>query len=390
MANIIVQKYGGSSVSDIDKIKKVALNISKTKKKGHEVVVVVSAMGNTTDNLIKMASEIADNPDRRELDMLLTTGERQTISLLSIALKNLGHDAISLTGSQSGIITNTVHNKAKILEIRPYRIEDAVNEGKIVIVAGFQGVSYLKEITTLGRGGSDTTALALTAALGAAYCEIYSDVDGIFSANPEIVRFPEKLDEISYDQMLAMSENGAKVLAADAVRFAKHYKIKLYSKNAFKKGKGTFITDEAIMKTIIAVTSEKNIIILTMKKSNLERLLIWLMEADIYYKEAWADEENITFVFDKTDIQDENYFLGWLERCDVKYYTDRVKVSLIGNKLYEDPMLLIEANNLFDKNNIKIYGFNLRDLTATFIIDKDMVDFAVNLLHDNFIDKSSE
>jgi len=384
---IIVQKYGGTSVSSIDKIKKIAKNIVKVKEIGHEVVVVVSAMGKTTNELLNMANKITDNPDRRELDMLLTTGERQTISLLSIALKNLGQDAISLTGSQSGIITNTVHNKAKILEVRPYRIEDAINDGKVAIIAGFQGVSYLKEITTLGRGGSDTTALALTAALNALYCEIYSDVDGVFSANPEVVKLPQKLDEISYDQMLAMSENGAKILAADAVRFAKHYKIKLFSKNAFKSGEGTFITDEAIMRTVVAVTSEDNIIILTMKKKNLERLLIWLMEADIFYKEIWSDNDNITFIFDRTDIQDEQYFLGWLDRCEVEYFDSRAKVSLIGNKLYEDPMLLIDSSDILEKNNIKVYGFNLRDLTASFVIDKSRVEDAVKLFHKEFIEK---
>jgi len=307
--------------------------------------------------------------------------------LLSIALKNLGYDAISLTGSQSGIITNTVHNKAKILEVRPYRIEDAINEGKIAIVAGFQGVSYLKEITTLGRGGSDTTALALTAALNGLYCEIYSDVDGVFSANPAVVKLPYKIGEISYDQMLAMSENGAKILAADAVRFAKHYKIKLFSKNAFKSGEGTFITDEAIMKTVVAVTSEENIIILTMKKKNLERLLIWLMEVDIFYKEIWSDNETITFIFDRTDIQDEEYFLGWLDRCEVEYFDNRAKLSLIGNKLYEDPMLLIDASDILEKNKIKTYGFNLRDLTASFIIDKSRIEDAVKLFHKGFIEK---
>jgi len=382
---VIVQKYGGTSVSTIDKIKKIAENIIKVKENGHEVVVVVSAMGKTTNQLINMANEITDSPDRRELDMLLTTGERQTISLLSIALKNLGYDAISLTGSQSGIITNTVHNKAKILEIRPYRIEDALNEGKIAIVAGFQGVSYLKEITTLGRGGSDTTALALTAAFNALYCEIYSDVDGVFSANPDVVKLPEKLNEISYDQMLAMSENGAKVLAADAVRFAKHYKIKLYSKNAFVKGEGTFITDEAIMKTVVAVASEEDLIFAIVKKDNIERVLVWLMDVNIFYKEVWADENKIIFIFDKTDLHDEDYFINWLEKCEVPHYLNRGKVSLIGNKLYEDPMLLLDANAVLENNNIKNYGFNLKDLTASFIIDKDKLEEAVNLLHDEFI-----
>jgi aspartate kinase len=384
--SIIVQKYGGTSVASIDKIKNIAKNILRVKENGHDVVVVVSAMGNTTNTLLEMANEITQNPDRRELDMLLTTGERQTISLLSIALKNLGQEAISLTGSQSGIITNTSHNKAKILEIRPYRIEDALNEGKIVIVAGFQGVSYLKEITTLGRGGSDTTALALTAALNAIYCEIYSDVDGVFSANPRVVKLPQKLDSISYDQMLAMSENGAKVLAADAVRFAKHYKIKLYSKNAFKSGEGTFITDESVMKTVLAITSEENLIVVNLKKSNLERALLWLMDVNILYKELFSNNDKVTFIFDRTDIHDEDYFINWLEKCNVEFHLNMAKVNIIGNKLYEDPMLLLNAMGIIEGNKIKLYFYNLKDMTSSFIIDKNESNKLVELFHSEFIE----
>jgi aspartokinase len=187
--------------------------------------------------------------------------------------------------------------------------------------------------------------------------------------------------------MLAMSENGAKVLAADAVRFAKHYKIKLYSKNAFKSGEGTFITDDAIMKTIVAIASEDNLIIATIKKSDLERALVWLMDVNIYYKEVWTTDDKITFVFDKTDIHDEDYFVNWLEKCNVEHYLNKGKVSLIGNKLYEDPMLLLEAHGILDNKNIKIHSFNLRDLTASFIINNDKIEDAVKLFHSHFIEK---
>src|SRR5712675_2760216 len=195
--SIVVQKYGGSSVADVGKLRLVADRIMRTKREGHDVVVVVSAMGDTTDDLLALAKRVSPNPDRRELDMLLTAGERIAMALLSMAIRELGGDAISFTGSQSGIITNDRHVDARIIEVRPFRVQDELARGKIVVIAGFQGVSYRREVTTLGRGGSDTTAVALAAALGADYCEIYTDVEGVFSADPRIVPGAQKLDSVT-------------------------------------------------------------------------------------------------------------------------------------------------------------------------------------------------
>ena len=382
---IVVQKYGGTSLSTIEKIKKVAQNIVNKRKEGYEVVVVVSAMGKTTDKLLEMAHQISSSPDKRELDMLLTTGERQTISLLAISLRNLGYNAISLTGSQSGIITNTVHNNAKILEVRPYRIEDAIDESKIAIVAGFQGVSYLKEVTTLGRGGSDTTALALTAALGAESCEIFSDVDGIYSADPRVVDLPKKIDQISYEQMLEMAQSGAKVLATEAIRFAKHYKIKLYSKHAFKSKEGTFVTDKKILKDVIAVTSEDNLIFVKKSKDSLDRMLIWLLDNEISYKELWSDKDDITFVFDKENIHDDNSFLDWLDRCQVEVIEDYGKVSLIGNRLNSNTDILLELVNILDSKRIEYSHLNLDHIKISMVVKKSIIKTLVNILHKEFI-----
>src|SRR5499427_7542639 len=207
---IVVQKYGGSSVADADKIKLVAKRIARTKAAGKKVVVVVSAMGKTTNQLIEKARSISESPSRRELDMLLTCGEREAMSLLSMALLEEGLEAISFTGSQAGILTNDRHSGARIIEVRPVRIEDELERDRVVIVAGFQGMSYKREITTLGRGGSDTTAVALAAALAAEYCEICSDVDGVYSADPRVVPEARRLDEISYDEMQELAEHGAK------------------------------------------------------------------------------------------------------------------------------------------------------------------------------------
>jgi aspartate kinase len=205
---IIVQKYGGSSVADVEKIRKVARRVKDTRDSGHRVVVVVSAMGDTTDELLTLAKQVSPDPPRRELDMLLTCGERISMALLSMALHELGVPAISFTGSQSGIITNDAHSQARIVEVRPYRIQDELALGKVVIVAGYQGVSYKREVTTLGRGGSDTTAVALAAALNAEACEIYSDVDGIFSADPRVVPDAKKLDQLTYDEMQELASAG--------------------------------------------------------------------------------------------------------------------------------------------------------------------------------------
>src|SRR3989440_8581813 len=228
--SIVVQKYGGSSVADVTRIKQVAERVMRTRAAGHDVVVVVSAMGDTTDELLALAKQVSSNPDRRELDMLLTAGERISMALLSIAIRELGGDAISFTGSQSGIITNDRHVDARIIEVRPVRVQDELARGKIVVIAGYQGVSYRREVTTLGRGGSDTTAVAMAAALGAEYCEICSDVDGVYTADPRVVPEARRLDAIGYDEMQELAEHGARVLHAQAVEWARRAGIAVYAR----------------------------------------------------------------------------------------------------------------------------------------------------------------
>jgi aspartate kinase len=240
---IVVQKYGGSSVADVEKIRKVAQRVKARREAGYQIVVVVSAMGDTTDELLSLAKQVSPDPPRRELDMLLTCGERISMALLSMALQELGVPAISFTGSQSGIITNDTHSQARIVEVRPFRVFEELAGGKVVIVAGYQGVSYKKEVTTLGRGGSDTTAVALAAALEAEACEIYSDVDGIFSADPRVVPEARKLESLSYDEMQELASAGAKVLNAQAVEFAKAKGIVILARTAHAQGSGTAVQE---------------------------------------------------------------------------------------------------------------------------------------------------
>lgn len=238
---IIVQKFGGSSVADVEKIQFVADKVVQTRRAGHDVVVVVSAMGHTTDDLLALARQINEQPSRRELDMLLSVGERISMALLSMAIQNHGIDAISFTGSQSGIITTAGHSEARIVEVRPYRIQDELEQGRVVIVAGYQGVSYKREVTTLGRGGSDTTAVALAAALGAEACEIYSDVEGVFSSDPRVVDDASLIGSITYEEMQELARLGAKVLNATAVEFARRSQIALYARATRSNSPGTAI-----------------------------------------------------------------------------------------------------------------------------------------------------
>lgn len=228
---VLVQKYGGSSLADLDKLRTVSDKIVATRNEGYDLVIVVSAMGDTTDELLEMARSVAPSPSRRELDMLLSVGERISMTLLSMAIHAHGLNAISLTGSQCGIITTDSHSNARIMDVRPFRVQDELAKGHIVIVAGYQGTSYRREVTTLGRGGSDTTAVALAAALGAEACEIYSDVDGVFSADPRVVLSATKLMELSHDEMLEMARSGARVLNEQAVEFARRSNIALYAKS---------------------------------------------------------------------------------------------------------------------------------------------------------------
>jgi aspartate kinase len=241
---LIVQKYGGSSVADADSIKRVAKRITESKRAGDDVVVVVSAMGDTTDELIDLAQQVTPLPPSREMDILLTAGERISMSLLAMAISNLGVEAQSFTGQQAGVITDEVHGKARIIDVSPSRIRAALDEGAVAIVAGFQGVTqHTNDVTTLGRGGSDTTAVALAAALHADVCEIYTDVDGVFTADPRIVPSARKIDRITYDEMLEMAASGAKVLVLRCVEYARRYGVPVHVRSSFSTRTGTLVTD---------------------------------------------------------------------------------------------------------------------------------------------------
>ncbi|MBX5484453.1 MAG: aspartate kinase [Myxococcaceae bacterium] len=264
---IIVQKYGGSSVADVEKIRRVAERVKRRRDQGNQLVVVVSAMGDTTDELLALAKKVSADPPRRELDMLLTCGERISMALLSMALQELGVEAISFTGSQSGIITTDEHSQARIVEVRPFRIQDELRRGKVVIVAGYQGVSYKREVTTLGRGGSDTTAVALAAALDAEACEIYSDVDGVFTADPRVVPDARKLDALSFDEMQELASAGAKVLNAQAVEFAREKGIVILARSTFGEGTGTAIREIAapLDPRVKGITAEHELAVISVR-----------------------------------------------------------------------------------------------------------------------------
>jgi aspartate kinase len=246
---LLVQKYGGTSVADPDRIRAVADHVVRTCRAGNDVVVVVSAMGKTTDDLVRLARDVSERPGGREMDMLLTAGERISMALLSMAVESLGQPAMSFTGSQAGILTDTEHEKAKIIEVRADRIREALGESRVAIVAGFQGVSTARDITTLGRGGSDTTAVALAAALGADVCEIYTDVEGVYTADPRVVPQARKLVRVSFDEMLEMAATGGRVLALRSVEFARNHGVKVHVRSSFTWAPGTWVTEESDMAT---------------------------------------------------------------------------------------------------------------------------------------------
>ena len=398
--SIIVQKYGGSSVANIENLKKIAKIVSIVKQQGNGVVVVVSAMGKTTNQLIEMAKTLSSNPEKRELDMLLSVGERITMALLCIALNDLEIKAISLTGSQSGIITNDRNNDASVIEVRPFRVQDELEKGQVVVIGGFQGVSYKRDITTLGRGGSDTSAVALAAALKADRCEIYSDVDGIYTADPNLVKDAKHLPEISYEQIQEMSEAGAKVLSAQAVQFAKQAKIAIYARSTFNSDRETIVREMApiLIPEVIGVVSEPDVSRIIFKKDNihihLSGLLTFFEMKNISVKELNYiqhnnyDMEKISFVFFKKNVH------NW-EKVEkeliIKYKNDIIidetlgAVSLIGSGFSRDNKLIIQTINLLNENKIEYFGLTTTSFRLSLLVKKELLQKTVELLHSYWV-----
>jgi aspartate kinase len=396
--SLTVQKFGGTSVADIEKINKIAAMVAEVRNQGHDVVVVVSAMGKTTNQLIEMAHNITQNPEKREMDMLLSTGERITMSLLCIALNNIGIDAVSLTGSQAGIITNDRHNDARVIEVRPFRVQDEIASGKVVVVGGFQGVSYKKDITTLGRGGSDTSAVALAAALNAERCEIYSDIDGVYSTDPAVVKDAKHLPEISYQLMQEMAQAGAKVLNAEAVQFAKDANIAIYARSTFSKGRETIVRKLAPGQIlgVKAVVYEKDLvrIVLHANIENFSWIINRLKELHVPIKElnfvkacSPGNPNSITFVVSLKNIYGWESLKEELEkrfRDNIHFELGLGAVSLIGDGINEDNFVLSETISLMQNENIEIHGVTTTSFRISFLLSLSNVDNSVRLAHERW------
>jgi aspartate kinase len=403
---IVVQKYGGSSVADAESIKRVARRIVETKKAGNHVVVVVSAMGDTTDELIDLANQVSPTPAGRELDMLLTAGERISMALLAMAIGNLGHDARSFTGSQAGVITDGAHGKAKIIDVTPGRIEQALESGAIAIVAGFQGVSQgSKDITTLGRGGSDTTAVALAAALKADVCEIYTDVDGVFTADPRIVPTARKRDQISYEEMLEMAACGAKILHLRCVEYARRYDMPIHVRSSFSQKDGTWIVndsevdpmEQAIIAGVAHDRSEAKITVVGVpdKVGEAARIFEALSGAqinlDMIVQNISAAATNLTdisFTLPRTDGQTA---MAALERVkeevgfDSLIYDDQIgKVSLIGAGMRSHPGITAKFFAALASAGVNIEMISTSEIRISVVVDEAQVDDAVRATHTAF------
>lgn len=396
---LIIQKYGGSSVADVEKLKKIASMISIIKNQGVDVVVVVSAMGKTTNELIEMAKSISPDPPKREMDMLLSTGERTSMALLCIALHEEGIESISLTGSQAGIITNDRHSDARVIEVRPIRVLDELDKGKVVVIGGFQGVSYKRDITTLGRGGSDTSAVALAAALNAERCEIYSDVDGVYTTDPKIVREAKHLPEISYQQVQEMAEAGAKVLNAQAVQFAKESKITLYARGTFNTGKETLIKDvsKKELSGVLAVVYEKEIVrVYVHEAEKINWVLDHLEQNQIPIKEfqvsgiAGDRGYKCSFIISTNSLYNWNKIKETLEeklRDGIYINESLAALSIIGEGFSRNNDALMETMKLLDKNGIKYYGINTTSFRISLLIEKYLLEDGVKLCHNYWIEK---
>ena len=402
---IVVQKYGGSSVADVTRIRQVAERIMRTKAAGYSVAVVVSAMGDTTDELLALARKISPNPDRRELDMLLSAGERISMALLSMAIRELGGDAISFTGSQSGIITNDRHVDARIVEVRPYRVQDELARGRVVVIAGYQGVSYKKEVTTLGRGGSDTTAVAMAAALGAEWCEICSDVDGVYTADPRVVPAARRVGTLTYEETQELAEAGAKVLNAQAVEFAKEKGIAIYARatasplpGADPSADGTVVRRDAprMPGTVAGVASERDLLVLQ-ATGDIGRLVAVLDQCGVSGKQLHVaafggDADRTTLVISRENLHNEDRFCRDLRAAfqDKAWLIDGLgALSIVGtgiNATYEN---VRRGTRQLHDAGISASGLATSSFRATWLVDRSRLDDAVRRFHAEFIEKAS-
>ncbi|AGP56741.1 aspartate kinase [Streptomyces rapamycinicus] len=407
---LVVQKYGGSSVADAEGIKRVAKRIVEAKKNGHQVVVVVSAMGDTTDELIDLAEQVSPIPTGREFDMLLTAGERISMALLAMAIKNLGHEALSFTGSQAGVITDAVHNKARIIDVTPGRIRDALELGAVAIVAGFQGVSQeSKDITTLGRGGSDTTAVALAAALDAEVCEIYTDVDGVFTADPRVVKKARKINEIPYEDMLELAASGSKVLHLRCVEYARRYTIPIHVRSSFSGHQGTWVRnrpeagegeegmEQAIISGVAHDTSEAKVTVVGVPDKPGEAAAIFrtISDAEINIdmvvqnvSAASTGLTDISFTLPKTDghrameaLTKSKSLIGF----DSLRYDDQIaKISLIGAGMRTNPGVTATFFEALSNAGVNIELISTSEIRISVVTRADDVKDAVVAVHSAF------
>lgn len=404
---LIVQKYGGSSVADAESMKRVASRIVATKKAGHQVVVVVSAMGDTTDELIDLANQITPIPEGRELDMLLTAGERISMALLAMAIKNLGHEALSFTGSQAGVITTSAHGRARIIDVTPSRIQEALNEGAIAIVAGFQGISQdTKDVTTLGRGGSDTTAVALAAALDADVCEIYTDVDGVFSADPRVVPSARKLKTVTYEEMLELAAAGAKVLHLRCVEYARRYELPIHVRSSFSNHEGTWVVkdhpegedmEQAIISGIAHDKSEAKITVVGVpdRTGVAARIFQSIADSDINIdmivqnvSAAATGLTDISFTLPKTEGQNATSILqklqGEIGFQSIQYDDQIGKLSLIGAGMRSHPGVTATFFAAMSEAGVNIEMISTSEIRISIVCRATDLDNAVRAAHTAF------
>ena len=402
---LIVQKYGGTSVADPERMRNVARHIAATRAAGHDLVVVVSAMGKATDNLMQLAHQVSANPPSREMDMLLTTGERISMALLCMALHDAGVEAVSFTGSQVGIITDTVHTKAKILEVKGDRVRAAINDKKVAVVAGFQGISTAKEITTLGRGGSDTTAVALAAALQADSCEIYTDVTGVFTADPRVVRQARKVAVLQFDEMLEMAGAGSKVLALRSVEFARNHDVPIHVLSSFTWEEGTCVVgrhhermknmEEPVISGVVQDASESKITILGVpdrpgvSADIFEALAKANVNVDmIVQNTSTAGTTDISFTVPKADVATAEPVMSrvakQLNAGAVTHDDGIAKVSLVGAGMKTSPGVAAKMFRVLADNGVNIEMISTSTIRVSVVVRAAMMQTAVQALHTAF------